>query len=103
MKEGERKGCGLYPILFNKYIPVNKVLQEWKTTTKSGIKLSQDRKINTMLYADDKVLIAKSENELQKAANALNKNSKKYKLEISETKAKTKAICGNNSVRARIE
>jgi hypothetical protein len=71
---------------------------------KSGIQLSQDRKINTTLYADDQVLIAKSEDELQKAANVLNKIAKIYKMEISETKTKKwQCVCVNNYVRAKIE
>jgi hypothetical protein len=43
----------------------NKFLQEWKTTVKSGIQLSQHWKINAIIYANDQVLIAKSEDELR--------------------------------------
>ena len=47
-------------------------LLECKPTIKSGIPLSQNRKTTTRLHTDEQVQIYKSEDELQKAAIALN-------------------------------
>jgi hypothetical protein len=58
---------------------IYKIIQEWKTTIKDGIQLTNNKKLNTRLYADDQVLIAKSEDELQTAANHLNKKLKNIK------------------------
>jgi beta-xylosidase len=44
--------------------------------------------IQTILYADDQVIIAESEDELQIAANELNKTVKKYYMKTSTTKIK---------------
>jgi hypothetical protein len=53
------KGCGLSPEIFNIYI--NKVIREWKQTTQNCIQVTSGRVIQTILYADDQVIIAKSE------------------------------------------
>jgi hypothetical protein len=47
-----------------------------------------------MLYADDQIVVAKTEYGLQIAANTLNKIAQKYNKKISTTKTKVMAICG---------
>jgi uncharacterized protein with PhoU and TrkA domain len=59
--------------------------------------------IQTILYADDQVIIAESEDELQTAANELKKIVKKYDIKISTTKTKTIGLCGKNIQRVKIE
>jgi beta-xylosidase len=59
--------------------------------------------IKTILYADDQVIIAESEDELQIAVNELNKIVKKYDVKISTTKTKTIRLCGKNIQRVKIE
>jgi hypothetical protein len=71
-----RQGCGLSPDLFSIYI--NRVIKEWKRTTQNGIQVTSGKVIQTILYADDKVIIAISENELQMAVNKPHKIAKKY-------------------------
>jgi hypothetical protein len=90
--KGVRRGCGLSPDLFNIYI--NKAIKEWKQTTQSGMQLRSGLMIQTILYADDQVLIAESEVELQIAVNELDKIVKKYDMKISTTKTKTIELCG---------
>jgi hypothetical protein len=50
--------------------------------------------IQTILYADDQVIIAESEEDLQIAVNELNKIVKKYDMKISTAKTKTIGLCG---------
>jgi hypothetical protein len=47
--------------------------------------------------------MAKSEDELQTAANELNRVAKKYDLKISSPKTKTIGSCIRNVQRAKIE
>jgi hypothetical protein len=95
------QGCGLSQNLFNLYI--NTAIKEWKQTTQSGIQLRSGKMIQTILYAADQVIIAESEDELQIAANELNKIVKKYDMKISTTKTKTIGLCGKNIRRVKIE
>jgi hypothetical protein len=85
--KGVKQGWGLSPDLFNIYI--NKIIKEWKQIVNNGIQLSNKNKIQTILYADDQIIITKSEDELQIADNEPNKIGKKYdmKISISETKS----------------
>jgi hypothetical protein len=69
-----KKGCGLSPDLFNIYI--NEIIKEWKQTVNNGIQLNNKNKIQTILYADDQIIITKSEDELQIAVNEPNKIGK---------------------------
>jgi hypothetical protein len=61
--KGVRQGCGLSPVLFNTY--VNKIVQEFKMVIKKALQLNNRHLVNTMLYADDQILMATSEDELQ--------------------------------------
>ena len=58
--------------------------------------------MNTILYADEQILMATSEDELQTMAHHLNLIARKYKLTISSTKTKSMAICGNYIQRVKI-
>ena len=95
-----RQGCGLSPVLFNIYI--NKIIQEFKTVIKKGIQLNNRKLVNTILYADDQILIATSEDDLQTMAHHLNLIARKYKITISSTKTKSMAMWGNHIQRVKI-
>jgi len=51
------------PVLFNIYF--SKIIQEFKSVTKKDIPLNNRKILNTLLYADDQILMATSEDELQ--------------------------------------
>ena len=68
VKCGLRQGCILSPILFNLYI--NYLVLYLKSFGK-GIKCNDDY-ICTLLYADDVVLLAETEQDLQVLLEALN-------------------------------
>jgi hypothetical protein len=98
--KGIRQGCGLSPILF--YIYINKTVQEFKTMIKKGIKLNNRKYINTILYADDQILMDTSEDELQKMAYHLNLIARKYNTTISSTKTKSMTMWRNQIQRVKI-
>ena len=98
--KGVRQGCGLSPVLFNIYI--NKIVQEFKTVIKKGLQLKKRKLVNTILYADDQILMATSEDELQIMSYHLNLISRKYKMTIPNTKAKSMVMCGNHIQRVKI-
>jgi hypothetical protein len=58
--------------------------------------------MDTMLFADDQVLIAKSESDLQYSVHNLNKIAAKYFLEINIEKTKVMAFKGRKPVRSKI-
>jgi phosphopantetheine adenylyltransferase len=67
-----------------------------------GIQRNKRKYINTILYADDQILMATSEDDLQKMVYHLNLIAKKYNMIISSTKAKSMAMCGNQIQRVKI-
>ena len=92
INKGVRQGCGLSPVLFNIYI--NKIIQEFKIVIKKGIQLNNRKLVNTILYADDQILMDTSEDDLQTMAHHLNLIARKYKMTISSTKTKSMAMWG---------
>lgn len=55
-----------------------------------------------MLFADDQVLIARTEDDLQRALYTLNETAADYNLIISNTKSKVLAFIGDDHIRAKI-
>ena len=52
--------------------------------------------MNTILYADDQILMATSVDDLQTMAHHLNLIARKYKMTISSTKTESMAMWGNH-------
>jgi len=91
INKGVRQGYGLSPVLFNIYI--NKILQEFKIVIKKGIPLNNRKLVNTILYADDQILMATSEDELQTKAHHLNFIARKYKIVFIYRKLHVSCSC----------
>jgi len=56
--------------------------------------LNNRKLVNTILYADDQILMATSEDGLQTMAYHLNLIARKHKMAISSTKTKSMAMWG---------
>ena len=100
INKGPGQGCGLSLVLFSIYI--NKITQEFKTVIKKGIQLNNMKLVNTILYADDQISMATSEDDLQTMAYHLTLIARKYKMTISSTKTKTMTMWGNHIQRVKI-
>jgi hypothetical protein len=94
---GVRQGCSLSPLLFITYM--NKITQKWKVTRHGNIPINRNVNIDTMLVADDQVLLAKSEDDLQYSVHNLNKTASKFSMKINAEKTRVMAFKGMEPIR----
>jgi hypothetical protein len=100
INQGVRQGCPLSPTLFNTYI--NEIIKQWNEKYSTGIKMSNDTKLNTILFADDQVVIANSEDNLQRVFHALHQTVRTFGVKISHQKTKIMAFKGTEPIRSKI-
>ena len=84
VSSGVKQGCILSPTLFNL---VMRNLQDLLEKAKCGI-LFKEMLIPALLFADDIVLMANSDDELQKMLNIVDNFGKRWSLSFSEKKSK---------------
>ena len=58
--------------------------------------------MNTMLYADDQILMDTPQDDLQTMTHHLNLIARKYKMTVSSTKTKSMAMWGDHIQRVKI-
>ena len=83
---GLRQGCNLSPYLFNLYI--NDLPQLLRSTEVCDPVDLGSKQINLLMYADDMLLLSKSENGLQNALNILKEYCHKWQLVVNVDKTK---------------
>jgi len=88
------------PTLFN--IHLDELITKWQEQDITGIKLSKNQQLSTLLFADDQVIIADTEDNLQKAARKLNQIITENGLTISVQKTKSMALKERDPVRTKI-
>ena len=90
IKGGVRQGCVMSPWLFNLYM--DGVIREMKAKVDGGgveMCVNDDKwMLNTILFADDTVLIAENEKDLQKLVNVFDSVCKRRKLKVNVNKSK---------------
>ena len=87
--KGVRQGCLLSPICFNLY--TEHIMRHSADTQDTGISINGKR-LNNLRYADDIVLMTKSEQELQNLLNVVNTISVEHGLKINISKTKVMVI-----------
>ena len=100
INSGVRQGCGLSPLLFNIYM--NAMIQDFRENRHGSIPINRHLKLDTIIFADDLVLLATSEDDLQWSVHNLNLVAQKYSMEISTEKTKIMAFCGKYPVPSKI-
>ena len=69
---------------------------------KKGVQLNNRKLVNTILYVDDQILMATSEDDLQTVAYRLILTARKHKMTRSSTKTKAMEMWGNHIQRVQI-
>ena len=95
------QGCPLSPTLFNIYF--DKITTKWQNQDIPEIKLSKNQQLSTLLFANNQVIIADTEDSLQKTLRKLSQIITEYGLTISVQKTKSMAFKGRDPVRTKIE
>ena len=67
INKGVHQGCPLSPTLFNTYF--DEIITKWQNQDITRIRLSKNQQLSTLLFADDQVIIADTEDKLQKAVH----------------------------------
>ena len=88
IEQGVRQGCVLSPVFFNMYSEelINEALQD-----ESGLEVN-GMTINNIRFADDTVLLASTEGELQRLLDKINESCKAYGMELNAKKTKVMVI-----------
>jgi transcription initiation factor TFIIIB Brf1 subunit/transcription initiation factor TFIIB len=100
INQGVRQGCPLSHTLFNIYLDA--LITKWQKQGITGIKLSKNRQLSTLLLADDQVILADTEDNLQKAVHKLNQIITEHGLTTSVQKTKSMAFKGRDPVKTKI-
>ena len=87
IKRGVRQGCLLSPCLFNLY--TERIFRS--AEGKRGISIGGTN-LNNLRYADDTVLLAECEEDLQEIVNTINDKGKEYGMKMNAKKTKTMII-----------
>ena len=80
---GLKQGCMLSPLLFNMFI--NNLVETIKGLG-IGVDIGQE-KVSILMYADDLVLLAENENDLQLLLNVLSDWCRSNRINVNETKS----------------
>lgn len=78
------------------------LVRQWNFRINGGIHIAPNFIFKTMLFADDQIVVSRTESELQRAVYELQKVCEKYNFKISLNKTKTMAFQGKYSVRTKI-
>jgi hypothetical protein len=86
--------------LFNIYL--DEIINKWQKQDITGIKLLKNQQLSTLLFADDQVITADREDNLQRDAHKLNQIIIEYGLTIFVQKTKSMAFRGRDPVKTKI-
>ncbi|KAJ4435598.1 hypothetical protein ANN_18214 [Periplaneta americana] len=79
-----------------------RIIQDWRQTRHGFIPINRNLQLDALLFADDLVLMASTEDDLQYSVHNLNMVSEKYNMEINIEKSKIMSFCGKFPVPSKI-
>ncbi|CAB3997693.1 Hypothetical predicted protein [Paramuricea clavata] len=94
-KKGVRQGCTLSPLLFNIYI--NDLPKLFEQAQSDPFILPNGTAINSLLYADDLIILSRSKHGLQNCLNQLHEWCSKWLMEVNIKKTKVMIFQKHNS------
>ena len=94
-KRGVRQGCILSPLLFNIYI--NEIPKLFENNQSDPFILPNGTKINSLLYADDLVILSRSKHGLQNCLDQLHQWCTNWLMQINTKKTKVMIFQKHNS------
>ena len=94
-KKGVRQRCILSPLLFNIYI--NDLPKMFQQTQSDPFLLPNGTTINSLLYADDLIILSRSKSGLQNCLNQINEWCSKWLMEVNIKKTKIMIFQKHNS------
>lgn len=94
---GIRQGDSLSPLLFN--IILDEIIKQVKT--RRGYRMG-NKEIQILCYADDTILIAENEDDLQRLMHQFNITAKKFNMKISAEKTKS-VVISKEPIRCKLE
>ena len=86
----------------NHTVYLDEIITKWQNQDITGIILSENQQLSMLLFANDQVIIADTEDNLQKAAHKMNQVITGYFLTLSVQKTKWMAFKGQDPVRTKI-
>ena len=75
-------------------------MKKWQKADPKGIRMGKQQEINTVLFADSQVVLAETEDNLQRAISYLTITSEAYDMKLSSEKTKTTAFKRKDTVRS---
>ena len=66
------------------FIYLDELITKWQKQDITGFKLSKNQQLSKLLFADDQVIIADTDDNLQKVAHELNRQVTEYGLTTRE-------------------
>jgi len=81
---------------------LNEIIIKWNQIYTKGITLSTNSKINSVLFGDDRVIVADSGDNLQRGVFTVQDMANIYEMEISPEKSETMSFLGQDPVRCKI-
>jgi hypothetical protein len=81
---------------------INSLLKEWKQTNHGKVFTSRNLNLGILLFADDAILFANSEDDLQRSTYQFQLIAEKFSKKISTDKTKVMAFKGKEHIHSKI-